>query len=71
MSGASLNNGQEVRIGVYVCHCGTNIAKTVDVLKASEIIGEMPGVIASRHYRFMCSDPGQELIQKGYKGTGT
>jgi len=70
MSSASLNNGHDARIGVYVCHCGTNIAKTVDVLKASETIAEAPGVVVSRHYRFMCSDPGQELIQKDIKELG-
>ncbi len=70
MSAASLNNGQDIRIGVYVCHCGSNIAKTVDVLKAAEVVGQVPGVIVSRHYRFMCSDPGQELIQKDIKEQG-
>ena len=55
------------RIGVYVCHCGTNIAKTVDVVKAAEAMQNLPGVVVSRHYRFMCSDPGQELIQKDVK----
>jgi heterodisulfide reductase subunit A len=43
---------------------GTNIAKTVDVVKFAEAMAEAPGVVVSRHYRFMCSDPGQELIQK-------
>lgn len=55
------------RIGVYVCHCGTNIAKTVDVVKVAEEIASAPGVVIARHYRFMCSDPGQELIQKDIK----
>jgi heterodisulfide reductase subunit A len=58
------NNGNEIRIGVYVCHCGTNIAKTVDVVKVAEEVGKIPNVAIARHYRFMCSDPGQELIQK-------
>jgi heterodisulfide reductase subunit A2 len=51
------------RIGVYVCHCGTNIAKTVDVAAVAESARRQPGVVVSRDYRFMCSDPGQELIQ--------
>lgn len=55
------------RIGVYICHCGTNIAKTVDVVHVAEAMAEIPGVIVSRHYRFMCSDPGQDLIQKDIK----
>jgi len=60
----------ELRIGVYVCHCGTNIAKTVDVVKVSEALADAPGVAVSRHYRFMCSDPGQELIQKDIRELG-
>ncbi len=55
------------RIGVYVCHCGTNIAKTVDVAKVAEAAKSLPGVVVARHYRFMCSDPGQEMIQKDIK----
>jgi heterodisulfide reductase subunit A2 len=61
----SANHGN--RIGVYICHCGTNIAKTVDVVHVAEAIAEIPGVLVSRHYRFMCSDPGQDLIQKDIK----
>jgi heterodisulfide reductase subunit A len=67
MSAATRNNDNNARIGVYVCHCGTNIAKTVDVAKAAEAMRDLPGVVVSRHYRFMCSDPGQELIQKDIK----
>jgi heterodisulfide reductase subunit A len=58
------DSSHEPRIGVYICHCGTNIAKTVDVVKVAEVLAESPGVAVSRHYRFMCSDPGQELIQE-------
>ena len=64
MNGVPASDGNEIRIGVYVCHCGTNIAKTVDVAKAAEVMANVPGVAVARHYRFMCSDPGQELIQK-------
>jgi heterodisulfide reductase subunit A len=65
---SELNSGKngnsiEPRVGVYICHCGTNIAKTVDVVKVAETLSSLPGVIISKHYRFMCSDPGQELIQ--------
>ncbi|SYZ73412.1 hypothetical protein TRIP_C21530 [Candidatus Zixiibacteriota bacterium] len=66
MSAEPLNQNN-VRVGVYVCHCGTNIAKTVDVVKVAETLQQVPGVIVSRHYRFMCSDPGQEMIQKDVK----
>ncbi|MFB3907361.1 MAG: FAD-dependent oxidoreductase [Candidatus Eisenbacteria bacterium] len=53
-----------LRIGVYVCHCGTNIAKTVDVAEVARRMKSEPHVVVSRDYKFMCSDPGQELIQK-------
>jgi len=55
---------EEKRIGVYVCWCGTNIAKMVDVEAVAEEIGRLPNVVISRNYKYMCSDPGQELIMK-------
>ncbi len=55
------------RVGFYICHCGTNIAGTVDVEAVAQYIGTMPGVVVSRHYKYMCSDPGQELIQQDIK----
>jgi len=51
-------------IGVYVCHCGTNIAATVDVKEVAGFAKNLPGVAISRDYVYMCSDPGQELIKK-------
>lgn len=61
------------RIGVYVCHCGTNIAGVVDVAEVSRWAGEHlagQGVVVSRDYKFMCSSLGQELIQKDIKELG-
>ena len=58
---------QERRIGVYVCWCGSNIAKMVDVEAVSEKIGILPNVVISKNYKYMCSDPGQELIVKDIK----
>ncbi len=55
------------RIGVYICWCGTNIARMVDVEKVAEDIGKLENVIVSRNYKYMCSDPGQELIIKDIK----
>ena len=52
------------RIGFYVCHCGTNIAGIVDVKALAEYVATLPGVVVSREYKYMCSDPGQELIQQ-------
>ena len=51
-------------VAVYICHCGVNIAKTVDVKKVVEEIEKMPEVTICRDYQYMCSDPGQELVKK-------
>jgi heterodisulfide reductase subunit A len=51
------------RIGVYICHCGTNIAGTVDVAALREYAATLPHVVVARDYKYMCSDPGQELIK--------
>jgi heterodisulfide reductase subunit A len=52
------------RIGVYICHCGINIAATVDVQAVAEFAGTLPHVVVARDYVYMCSDPGQEMIQQ-------
>ncbi|MBN2290422.1 MAG: CoB--CoM heterodisulfide reductase iron-sulfur subunit A family protein, partial [Candidatus Glassbacteria bacterium] len=52
------------RIGVYICHCGTNIANTVDVRDVAEYARTLPDVVVVREYKYMCSDPGQEMIKK-------
>ncbi|MDY2839733.1 MAG: CoB--CoM heterodisulfide reductase iron-sulfur subunit A family protein [Treponema sp.] len=51
------------RIGVFVCHCGTNIAGTVDVAKVAEELGKVNGVVFSTHYTYMCSSAGQKMIE--------
>ena len=56
-----------MKIGVYVCECGVNIGATVDVEKVAEYSKNLPNVIVSRYYKYMCSDPGQELIKKDIK----
>ncbi|RCK75758.1 MAG: CoB--CoM heterodisulfide reductase subunit A [Anaerolineae bacterium] len=64
---------EKERIGVYICHCGSNIAGTVDVAEVSRWAGEAlkdRGVVVSRDYKFMCSSLGQELIQKDIKEQG-
>jgi heterodisulfide reductase subunit A len=53
----------EPKIGVYVCHCGANIAGTVDVEQVTEFAKGLPSVAIARDYKFVCSDPGQELIK--------
>ena len=52
------------RIGVFVCHCGINIATTVDVDKVVEEIRHYPGVAYAVNYQYMCSDPGQKMVQE-------
>ena len=58
------------RIGVYICHCGLNIAGTVNVNEVREFISRSPGVVIARDYKFMCSDPGQALIQDDIQRLG-
>lgn len=55
------------KVGVYICHCGGNISDHVDVEKVAEKIRQIPGVTKAHTNVFMCSDPGQELIQKDIK----
>jgi heterodisulfide reductase subunit A len=65
-------NGHE-RIGVYVCHCGSNIAGMVDVEDVAKWAGEKlkdRGVVVARDYKFMCSSLGQELIENDIKELG-
>jgi heterodisulfide reductase subunit A len=53
---------QNIRIGVYICNCGTNIAHIVNVDEVSEHVKKLPDVRIVRSYRYMCSNPGQEMI---------
>ena len=55
------------RIGVYVCHCGLNIAGTVDVKAVVEGAKRLPSVIVAKDYVYTCSDPGQEMIKEDIK----
>jgi heterodisulfide reductase subunit A2 len=58
------------KIGVFVCHCGENISATVDCTKVAEEIGKLEGVAFSTDYKYMCSDPGQNLIKNTIKEKG-
>jgi heterodisulfide reductase subunit A len=58
------------KIGVYICHCGTNIAGKVNISDVVEFAKTLPEVIVVRDYKFMCSDPGQDLIKKDIKESG-
>ncbi len=64
---------EKERVGVYVCHCGTNISSVVDVKDVAEWAGEKlsdEGVVVARDYKFMCSSLGQELIENDIKEKG-
>jgi len=58
------------KIGVYICHCGTNIAGIVDVNSVSDYAATLPGVSIARNYPYMCSDPGQALIKEDILNEG-
>ena len=60
----------EPKIGVYICHCGSNIAGVVDVEQVTEFAKSLPSVAVARNYKFVCSDPGQELIKNDIKELG-
>ena len=59
-----------VKLGVYICHCGININSTVDVEKLTQFAATLPHVTIAKNYIYLCSDPGQELIKKDIKEFG-
>ena len=63
-------NLSRIKTGVYICHCGTNIAATVDVAALAGFAGRLESVVISRDYAYMCSDPGQNLIKQDIKDFG-
>ena len=59
------------KVGVYVCHCGSNIAGKVDVEDLAKWAGQnLEGVVIARDYKFMCSSLGQELIEEDIRKEG-
>ncbi len=60
----------EHKIGVYVCNCGTNIAKMVDCDAVVDCVNEQLDVTVARTYKYMCSNPGQEMIVQDIKEQG-
>jgi heterodisulfide reductase subunit A len=58
---------EEPKIGVYVCHCGINIGGVIDVPLLEEYAASLPNVKIAKEYKYFCSDPGQEMIQKDIK----
>ena len=57
----------QTRVGVFICHCGKNIAGTVDIQKVVTEISNHPGVAYASDYTYMCSDPGQQLLEDEIK----
>jgi heterodisulfide reductase subunit A len=55
------------RIGVFVCHCGLNIASTVDVEQVAGVLRDYPGVVLTADYKYLCSDPGQALVRQAIR----
>ena len=55
------------KIGVFVCHCGENISRTVDCARVAKASGQIRGVVVAKDYKYMCSDPGQALIKNAIK----
>jgi heterodisulfide reductase subunit A len=56
-----------MKTGIFICHCGHNIKHTVDVKKVSQYFKMFPNVIVSEDYPFVCSEPGQDLIEESIK----
>jgi len=58
------------KLGVFICHCGVNIAGTVDVKSVAEKIGKIEDVAHSTDYIYMCSEPGQQIIREAIRDKG-
>lgn len=65
-----IEGNEQAKIGVYICHCGVNISATVNVADVRDFIAKQPNVVVARDYKFMCSDPGQDLIKQDIKNLG-
>ena len=61
---------EKLKIGVYVCDCGVNIAGTVNVAEVVRFAKELPNVTVAREYKYQCSDPGQGMIKDDIRKLG-
>ena len=61
---------KQSKIGVYICECGINIAATVNVREVVAFAGRLPNVTVARHYKYMCSEPGQNMIKDDIRELG-
>jgi heterodisulfide reductase subunit A len=64
------NGSEALRIGVYVCHCGSNIAGVIDPAVAAEFASGLPGVVRATNTLYACADSGQNLIKEEIKKYG-
>ncbi len=60
----------DIRVGVYLCHCGMNIASKVKMDQTRQFAARLPNVVVARDYKFMCSDPGQDMIKQDIREQG-
>jgi len=60
-------NSEELRIGVYICHCGTNIAGVIPPADVAEWASNLPGVVHATDTLYACADSGQNLIKEDIK----
>lgn len=62
-----MGNDEDPKVGVFVCHCGKNIAGVIDVEKLAEYAKSIPNVVFTKDFKFMCSNSGQELIAEALR----
>ncbi len=62
-----MSDNGDLRIGVYICHCGSNIGGVIDPKSVAEYVSSLPGVVLAKDNLYMCADPGQRLIQEDIK----
>jgi len=65
-----MSQAEEPKIGVYICHCGVNIAGTVNVEEVTKYAEKLPNVVLAKHYVYMCSAPAQTMIKQDIKEYG-
>jgi len=61
---------EEPKVGVYVCNCGVNIAASVNVPEVVEFAKKLPNVVMAREHKYMCSEPGQDMIKEDIRDLG-
>ena len=61
---------EQPKIGVYICECGINISATVNVAEVARFASRLPNVTVARHYKYTCSEPGQNMIKDDIRELG-